>query len=140
MATKTETTKKKDTRYIETIGRRKEAHARVRVIPNHKGTITVNDRPYKEFFPVPDLYHSVTDPLTVVEMKEASITAKVAGGGIRAQAEAIRLGVARALLRFNPEFRAALKAAGYLRRDARKVERKKPGLRKARRAPQWSKR
>lgn len=138
--TETKTTKKKDGHYIETIGRRKEAHARVRLIPNHKGTITVNDRPYKEFFPVPDLYHSVTDPLTVVDMKEATITAMVKGGGIRAQAEAIRLGVARALLIFNAELRGALKGAGYLRRDARKVERKKPGLRKARRAPQWSKR
>lgn len=139
MTTETKT-KKKDGHYFEAIGRRKEAHARVRLIPNHKGAVTVNDKPYKEYFPVPDVYHSITDPLTVVEMKEATITAKVAGGGIRAQAEAIRLGVARALVLFNAELRGALKAAGYLKRDARKVERKKPGLRKARRAPQWSKR
>lgn len=140
MTTETKTTKKKDGHYIETVGRRKEAQARVRLIPNQKGSVTVNDRPYKEFFPVPDLYHSVTDPLTLVDMKESTVTAVVKGGGIRAQAEAIRLGVARALVLFNPEFRGALKAAGYLKRDARKVERKKPGLRKARRAPQWSKR
>lgn len=134
------TTKKKEGQYEEGIGRRKAALARVRVTLGKKMHVTVNDRPYTEFFTTQDLQHTVLDPLTAAGIKEAEITAKVSGGGIRAQAEAVRLGVARALLEHDLSHRGALKQAGYLKRDARIVERKKFGLKKARRAPQWSKR
>lgn len=127
--------------YNEGIGRRKEAVARVRVTLGHRGNqVTVNDRAHTDFFNTQDLQHTVIDALTTAGINEAHVTAHVRGGGIRAQAEAIRLGIARALLKFDLAHRAALKAAGFLRRDARIVERKKFGLRKARRAPQWSKR
>lgn len=136
----TTTHKKKEGQYIEAIGRRKEAQARVRVTPGKKMHITVNDRAYTDFFTTLDLQHTITDALTTAGVAEAEITAKVTGGGIRAQAEAIRLGIARALIANDITHRPALKQAGFLKRDARVVERKKFGLKKARRAPQWSKR
>ncbi len=136
----TTTTKKKEGQYHEGIGRRKQALARVRVHIGKKTAITVNDRKYTEFFPTQDLQHTVTDALTIAGVKDAEVTVRVSGGGIRAQAEAIRLGIARALLVHDATHRGALKSAGFLKRDARVVERKKFGLKKARRAPQWSKR
>ncbi|GMU74189.1 MAG: hypothetical protein AMXMBFR44_3870 [Candidatus Campbellbacteria bacterium] len=135
------TAKKKEGHYEEGIGRRKEALARVRVILGKKGHhATINDRAYTEFFPTQDLQHTVLDALVAAGVADAEVTAKVSGGGIRAQAEAVRLGIARALLKYDLAHRPALKTAGFLKRDARVVERKKFGLRKARRAPQWSKR
>jgi small subunit ribosomal protein S9 len=133
-------TKKKEGQYYEGIGRRKEALARVRVHFGKKTHITVNDRKYTDFFTTMDLQHTVLDALMTAGGVEAEITAKVSGGGMRAQAEAVRLGIARALIDYDIAHRPALKQAGFLRRDARVVERKKFGLRKARRAPQWSKR
>ncbi len=129
-------------KYIEGIGRRKTATARVRLTPAAKTTITVNDKPMNEYF------RNLGDQKTleaVLATEDAgienyTITAKVSGSGIAAQSEAIRLGIARALVKEKIERRGALKASGYLKRDPRSVERKKPGLRKARKRAAWSKR
>lgn len=128
--------------YVEGLGRRKTATARVRLVPASKTEITVNDKPLAEYFPHVALQNDVQ---SVLETKDAgiedyTITAKVVGGGISAQAEAIRLGIARALVKEKKDRRSTLKAEGYLKRDPRSVERKKPGLRKARKRPAWSKR
>ncbi len=129
------------TEYQRAVGRRKQASARVRLHPSGKGEITVNGKPYKEYFGVFEYQKAVLDPLTLTGKEEFfDVTAKVEGGGSRGQAEAVRHGIARALVAWNEDFRKTLKAEGFLRRDPRKKERKKPGLRKARRAPQWSKR
>lgn len=130
-------------RYTEGVGRRKTATARVRLFPNEQATsITVNGKPLNEYFPAEAEQAQVLSVLKVDEAGIGSytITAKVLGGGFSAQAEAIRLGIARALVKERHDRRIPLKRAGYLRRDPRAVERKKFGLRKARRSPQWSKR
>lgn len=128
--------------YVEGIGRRKTASARVRLTIASKTEITVNDKPLTDYFT--NLSHQV-DVQSVLGTKDAGIenyiiTAKVIGGGISSQAEAIRLGIARALVKEKADRRGALKAEGYLMRDPRSVERKKPGLRKARKRAAWSKR
>ncbi|MCI0619860.1 30S ribosomal protein S9 [Candidatus Wolfebacteria bacterium] len=132
----------KETKYFEGIGRRKEAVARVRMTPDEGKAVTVNDRKLDEYFQVTRLALVAQAPLAVegITVKQPTVSVKVSGGGQTAQAEAIRLGLARALIKYNTEFRPALKKAGYLKRDPRVVERKKFGLKKARRAPQWSKR
>jgi small subunit ribosomal protein S9 len=128
-------------KYIEAIGRRKEAIARVRVtLGGTKPSFIVNDKPLDEFFPQKELQVVAREALMKVEKGNAVVTAQVKGGGIRAQAEAIRLGTARALVADDREHRTALKPAGYLKRDPRIVERKKFGLKKARKSPQWAKR
>ena len=132
----------KATTYVEGIGRRKTASARVRLTPASATEITVNGKALTEYFPHEALQKDV---MSVLETKDAgietySISAKVVGGGISAQAEAIRLGIARALVKEKADRRTQLKAAGFLKRDPRSVERKKPGLRKARKRPAWSKR
>lgn len=130
-----------DTRYIEGIGRRKSASARVRITPAKEQMITINDKPLAEYFGSAALEHAV---LSVFTKNDAvgtyAVSAKVAGGGLRAHAEAVRLGIARALVAEDPERRTLLKRAGFLMRDPRRKERKKFGLRKARKSPQWSKR
>jgi len=130
------------TTYTEGIGRRKTATARVRLVKADKTSITVNDKPLEEYFGnVADqkiLQSVLATPDAGIE--HYTITAKVKGSGVAAQAEAIRLGIARALVKEKAERRGALKASGYLKRDPRSVERKKPGLRKARKRPAWSKR
>jgi len=133
---------KKDTKkYFEATGRRKTSTARVRLYPGGKGEMTVNDKPAKEFFSFFEFAGQAVSPLAVVgEEKKIDVTVKVSGGGIRGQAEAIRHGIARALVVMNEEYKPALKAEGFLTRDPRAKERKKPGLKKARRAPQWRKR
>lgn len=128
--------------YVEGVGRRKTATARVRLTPASETDIVVNGKNLTEYFG--NLGHQ-KDVTSVLETKDAGIehyhvTAKVLGGGLSSQAEAIRLGIARALVREKATRRGALKAEGYLKRDPRSVERKKFGLRKARRRPQWSKR
>ncbi len=128
--------------YVEGIGRRKTATARVRLTPAKTEKITINDRAFEEYFKGAMQRKTVR---LVLETKDAGIetyevSVHVYGGGLSAQADAIKLGVARALLKEKIERRAVLKKAGHLTRDARAVERKKFGLRKARRAPQWSKR
>ncbi len=127
--------------YIFAVGRRKEAVARVRWYRESAGDFQVNQRPVKAYFPTFELQHIVHAPLVLTHHDQAGhVTAKVAGGGIQGQAEAVRLGIARALVKMDPDLRLTLKRAGYLRRDPRVKERKKYGLRRARRAPQWQKR
>ncbi len=129
-------------RYIEAIGRRKTATARVRLTPASETTIMVNDKKLEEYFPHLALHKDVH---SVLDTKDAgietyTITAKVLGGGLSSQAEAIRLGIARALVKEKEARRVTLKKAGFLKRDPRSVERKKFGLLKARKRPAWSKR
>ena len=122
------------------IGRRKESVARV-FIEKGSGKITINNKDYKEFFPQEYLQIQVDLPLKTIEASDAfDIKATVKGGGNKGQAEALKLGIARALCNLNEEWRPALKKEGLLMRDARKVERKKPGQKKARKSFQFSKR
>ena len=133
--------KQKPARYFEAVGRRKTAIARVRLFTKGEKEILVNEKPYKEYFPELELQQIVTASLEKMKVLDKfRVIVKVKGGGFHSQAEAIRHGIARALLLFNPDFRKRLKKAGYLTRDARMRERKKFGLKRARRAPQWSKR
>ncbi len=121
-------------------GRRKTSVARVRVVPGD-GKITVNGRDYTEYFPRPAYQTVVTAPLRALETQNRyDIVAKVEGGGPTGQADALRHGIARSLAEESQEARGELKAAGFLTRDARAVERKKYGLKKARKRPQFSKR
>ena len=131
-----------DSKYIEGIGRRKTASARVRLTPAKETSVVINEKPLDEYFPHQALRDDVTSVLNTEDagIEHYTVTVKVAGGGISAQAEAIRLGIARALVKEKQERRGVLKPLGFLKRDPRSVERKKFGLRKARRAPQWSKR
>jgi small subunit ribosomal protein S9 len=127
--------------YIPAIGRRKTSVARVRLIKNGRGEITINGRALDRYFGVAEHRRQVLDPLVIAGQADAvDVSVKVLGGGMRGQAEAVRQGISRALVRLNPTFRKSLKKHGFLSRDARAKERKKPGLKKARRAPQWSKR
>jgi small subunit ribosomal protein S9 len=122
------------------VGRRKEAVTRV-FISRGTGNITVNDKNYKQYFSLVYLQNQVERPLKTVEAADKfDIKINAVGGGVKGQAEAAMLGIARALLEVNPEFRPALKAAGLLKRDPRSVERKKFGKKKARRSYQFSKR
>ena len=128
-------------KYYEGVGRRKAATARVRLYPDGQGNIVVNDRPLEEYFCRRMDVLLLRKPLEVVEMAERfDVSVLVEGGGVRGQAGAIRLGIARALLEVDPELRPPLRQGGYLTRDARVKERKKPGLKKARKAPQYTKR
>jgi small subunit ribosomal protein S9 len=122
------------------LGRRKAAVARV-YLSKGTGKITINDKDYKTYFSLVYLQNQVEAPLKTLEATtDFDIVVTAAGGGIKGQAEAIKLGIARSLIELNPEYRPALKAAGYLRRDSREVERKKPGHKKARKSFQFSKR
>ena len=122
-------------------GRRKKAIARVRLIPGGNGTIVINDRALDNYFPQGTLQYIVKQPLVAVEVEaKYDVIVNVIGGGFTGQAGAIRLGIARALLEAEENSRPTLKAAGFLTRDPRAKERKKYGLKKARRAPQFSKR
>jgi small subunit ribosomal protein S9 len=122
------------------VGRRKEAVTRV-FLSKGEGKITINDKDYKQYFSLVYLQNQVELPLKTVELADKyDVKINATGGGMKGQAEAAKLGIARALLEVNAEFRPALKAAGLLRRDPRSVERKKPGRKKARRSFQFSKR
>lgn len=128
--------------YIEAIGRRKTATARVRLTPSKEQRVIINERSLADYFPARSLQKNIE---RVFETKDAGIetyevSVKVLGGGLSAQSDAIKLGVARALVKEKADRRTTLKRAGYLKRDPRAVERKKFGLLKARRRPQWSKR
>lgn len=126
-------------RFTKAIGRRKTATARVRLYQGG-GLIMVNGQEAKKYF-TEELSAVIIQPLKLTGLvKDFNISVSVAGGGKKGQAEAVRHGIARALLLINPELRASLKAKNLIRRDARQKERKKPGLKKARRAPQWAKR
>ncbi|MCZ2225047.1 MAG: 30S ribosomal protein S9 [Chitinophagales bacterium] len=122
------------------IGRRKEAVTRV-FISKGDGKITVNDKDYKVYFPLAYLQNQVEAPLKATELEgKFDIVINAQGGGLKGQAEAIKLGISRALIEINAELRPVLKANGYLKRDPRNVERKKFGLKKARKSFQFSKR
>ncbi len=128
--------------YFYGMGRRKTAVARVRLFPNGDGSVIVNGRNGEAYFGQREaLTSAVNAPLRLLELAEQySMTVRVVGGGTSGQAGAIRHGVARAMLRINPEYKQALRKAGYLTRDPRMKERKKPGLKRARKAPQYTKR
>ncbi len=138
---KNKQTKKRD-QYFEGIGRRKESIARVRVYPNKKGEFLINGKKIEDYFPI--FYHQslISSMITNFSLGENkyTISIKVSGGGKTGQAESIRLGLGRALLKMSPSLKKDLRKTGALTRDSRVVERKKYGLKKARRAPQWSKR
>lgn len=134
-------------RYYETVGRRKKAVARVRLFTSNpdesigQGNLLINNKSYKEYFPTLALQKIIEEPFTRLKsINRFKGTVKVKGGGYTGQAGAVRHGIARALVLFDENFRKKLKKSGYLTRDPRKVERKKFGLRKARRASQWRKR
>jgi len=125
---------------INATGRRKDAVARI-FMKKGSGKITINDRDYKEFFSVIHLEGKVREPLVLLGLEnDYDIQVNVNGGGVKGQAEAVRHGIARALVKVNEEYKKPLKDAGYITRDPRVVERKKPGLRKARKKEQYSKR
>ncbi|HHE73416.1 MAG TPA: 30S ribosomal protein S9 [Chloroflexi bacterium] len=127
--------------YYEGLGRRKTATARVRLYPDGNGQILVNGKPYQEYFGRPTDTIAIRMPLELTQTEDQfDISVLVKGGGITGQAEAIRMGIARALLKVNPEYRPLLRKKGLLTRDARMKERKKPGLKRARKAPQYTKR
>ncbi|HMT72931.1 MAG TPA: 30S ribosomal protein S9 [Chitinophagaceae bacterium] len=122
------------------VGRRKEAVTRV-FIAKGEGSITINDKDYKVYFPLVYLQNQVERPLKTIDAAgKFDVKINAAGGGLKGQAEAAMLGISRVLVEINPEFRPALKAAGLLKRDPRSVERKKFGHKKARRSYQFSKR
>jgi small subunit ribosomal protein S9 len=129
---------------VQSTGRRKEAIARVRLRPSSAdgdGTITVNGRALEDYFPSKTHVMILTEPLRVTETASVyDVDATIHGGGPTGQAGALRLGIARALIELDPELRPTLKRAGFLTRDAREKESKKYGLKKARKAPQYSKR
>lgn len=127
--------------YYEGIGRRKAASARVRLFPGGTGNIIINDKDGKEYLPREGDVEILLEPLTTIGQEgNFDISVHVQGGGISGQRDAIRLGLARALLLLDPDFRPALKAEKLLTRDPRVKERKKPGLKRARKAPTYTKR
>lgn len=131
----------KPERYWEGLGRRKTAVARVRLFTRGDKGVWVNGKPIAVYFPTNEMQQIAEDALKKMKAQERfRVSVKASGGGLHAQAEAVRHGTARALTKFNPDFRKRLKRAGFLTRDPRMVERKKFGLKKARRAPQWAKR
>ncbi len=130
----------KSDKYYEGVGRRKTSIARVRVTPGKDKTV-VNGEDIKNYLQLPILTEKALEPLTALNINDKlGISVKVKGGGIHAQSEAIRHGLSRALILINPDYKKRLRTAGFLTRDPRMVERKKYGLKKARRAPQWQKR
>jgi small subunit ribosomal protein S9 len=127
--------------YFTAVGRRKTASARVKITPAPKSSVTVNGKDAKDYFKTDERASITGDVFKLADWKENyAVEAKVAGGGINAQAEAVRHGIARAVEKAETGSRPTLKLAGFLTRDQRSIERKKPGLRKARKSPQWSKR
>lgn len=131
---------KHEKKYIEAVGRRKTAVARVR-LSEGKPSFHVNDKAFNVYFALPRLRELALASLRELKLDDKfTMTAKVVGGGVKAQAEAVRHGIARALVKHDAELKARLRGAGFLTRDPRMVERKKYGLKKARRSPQWAKR
>lgn len=127
--------------YIFTVGRRKESVARVRYYSKGKGEITINNRDYKKYFTYFEFQNVILEPLNLTNKSgQGKFSIKVSGGGLRGQAESIRLGISRLILKIDPKLRPLLRSKKLLTRDPRVKERKKYGLKKARRAPQWQKR
>lgn len=128
-------------KYYEAVGRRKTATASVRLLTKGDKTFLINKKTLEGYFPGRDLQEICQQALEKMNSLDVfAVSVKVQGGGPHAQAEAIRHGISRALVLFNPDFRKKLKKAGFLKRDPRSKERKKPGLKRARKAPQWAKR
>lgn len=130
-------------RYFYAVGKRKTAISQVRIYPVKKseGGISINEKKFEDYFPIARLRDMAKAPLALAGQDvEFDVSVKVRGGGVNAQAEAMRLGISRALVKFNEELRKSLRDRGYLTRDARIVERKKAGKKKARKSPQWAKR
>lgn len=128
-------------KYLEAVGRRKTSVARVRMTKAAKVSYSINGRELEKYFPTDELRSIVSDPFIEGKLSvKYTVTALVKGGGIHSQAEAVRHGIARALVKEEPESRVRLKKLGFLKRDPRAKERRKFGLKKARKAPQWSKR
>lgn len=131
----------KEHKYIETVGRRKTSVARVRLTPAGKSAFSINDKPIADYFPVAEQKAIVMDALNTAKLEQKfDVSVVVKGGGVNSQAEAIRHALARALVDFDQILRKDMKKAGFLKRDPRAKERRKFGLKKARKAPQWSKR
>jgi small subunit ribosomal protein S9 len=127
--------------YYEAVGRRKVATARVRLFVGGDGSIVINERPLERYFAREEDVIQLTEPLKATATENRfNVSVKVKGGGMSGQSGAIRLGIARALLKADPELRPILRKGGFLTRDARAKERKKPGLKRARKAPQYTKR
>ena len=139
--TEKETLKTGNRKYTYAVGRRKRAIAQVRLYKKGSGKVIVNEKNLHDYFQDPMLEQNAVKPLAVSNfLNDCDATVLVRGGGKRGQSDAVRLGMARALIGVEEELRSQIKKAGLLTRDARKKERKKPGLKRARRAPQWSKR
>lgn len=130
----------KTEKYIEAIGRRKTATARVRVIPAAKNSFKINNRNLASYFPTAELRKVAEEALNKVKTDNFEISVHIKGGGVHSQAEAVRHGIARALVKHDESLKTKIKTAGLLKRDPRAKERRKFGLKKARKAPQWSKR
>lgn len=127
--------------FIRSVGRRKCAVAQVRLFEKGKGNIVVNDMPVKEYFEYYEWIDIIDAPLKESALDgKVDLSVKVNGGGKKSQAEAVRLGIARSIVKIDEAHKKALRARGFMTRDSRVKERKKPGLKRARRAPQWSKR
>jgi small subunit ribosomal protein S9 len=129
--------------YFYAVGKRKTAIAQVRIYLSEKAEkgIVVNEKKFEEYFPIARLRDTLKAPLAMAGQDvKFDVSVKVRGGGVSAQAEAVRLGISRALVKFNGDLKKSLRDRGFMTRDARKVERKKPGLKKARKSPQWAKR
>ena len=139
---KPEDAKQQHDPYIYAVGKRKTAIACVKIFPKGKGEILVNERKFKDYFTVGKDISSFLAPFKIADTSEKNydIEIKLIGGGISSGAEACRHGISRALVKEDERRKSALKKAGFITRDSRKKERKKPGLKRARRAPQWSKR
>lgn len=144
MATKDKTSPQIQNKYFEGVGRRKTSVARVRIYddsPAGEGEILVNEKLFSDYFKTEDQRKIAKEALEIVNLfKKYKVSAKVSGGGMHSQAEALRHGIGRALLKIDQSFRPILKKEGFLKRDPRMKERRKFGLKKARKAPQWSKR
>jgi len=128
-------------KYVETVGRRKTSIARARLTPGAKNSFTINNKSVEDYFKVAEQRTIVISAISEMKLEQKfEISIKVTGGGVNSQAEAIRHAIARALIIYDKTLRKDLKKAGYLKRDPRAKERRKFGLKKARKAPQWSKR
>jgi len=128
-------------KYFEAVGRRKTSIARVRLFGGGDSSVLVNNKKLESYFPTKELQYIAEEPFKKIKIeKKFRISAKIKGGGIHSQAEAMRHGISRALVKFNAELKKSLKMNGLLTRDSRAKERRKFGLKKARKAPQWSKR
>ena len=126
--------------YFYSVGKRKTAIAQVRLYPEGSGKVRVNEKDMSALFPKVQQENALAPLDLIGKKKEFDVEVKICGGGYAAQSDALRLGISRSLILMDPDLRGDLKRAGFLRRDARVKERKKPGLKKARKSPQWSKR